>query len=604
MPERNYKRFFEHSQDLLCIVGLDGRFIEVNDAFTDVLGYPKTELIGALFEVLVHPHDIESTFKEIHKITREGATVDFQNQYLTKSGSYVMLSWSAGFDPESGHIFGSARDVTEQSNQARKLKQIEEAINEKFILVETDNDGVIIRANHNFCEISGYSEEELIGNTHRLVNSGVHTPEFFKEMWQSIKNNKIWSGDITNKKKNGDLYHVRTTIAPITNSEGSIEGYLALRQDITDQVEHQQKLAKTLEFLNDTSSSAKVGGWELNVDSGLLTWTDETFRILEVEEQDSGTPLLEEGINLFIPEHAKLVDQAVKLCIEEGKPYELELLTNTPRGNKFWVYTNGKANYENGRIKTISGTIQDIRARKEAEYQYNLEKQKSIQSAKLASLGELAASMAHEINNPLGIISGYSELLLRNNAQPSDVQAKIEVIHKSCKRISHIVNSLKRFSREEGERKQEKIILNDVIKDANLLTQPRLKRCMVDLRYKSDSEVAILGNAIEIEQVFLNLINNALDAIKILPERWLSVELEENGEEVKVRVTDSGKGIKKEDLDYIFSPFYTTKKVGEGTGLGLSIVVGILKDHNAKIEYDGNCANTSFVLTFKCYQGE
>lgn len=599
MSEQNYKRFFNLSKDLLCVASLEGYFLEVNDAFSRVLGYSKAVLLEKPFTSLVHPEDLEKTIKEMEFLGKGQASINFENRYLTESGDWVILSWTAAVDPDTGHIIASARDVTAYAKQDRKLQQIESALNSKAILVETDKQGVITHVNQNFCDISGYSAEELLGKTHKVVNSGVHSQEFFQDMWRTISQGKLWSGDITNRNKNGELYFVKTTIAPLTDIDGKIQSYLAIRQDISDKVQNEADLAKTLEILNETSSIAKVGGWEMDVATGVLTWTDETFRILEVEQKDGLSPVLEEGVSLFIPEHSEVITSAIEHTLATGEPYSLELMASTPKGNKLWIYTDGKANYLDGEIKTLSGTIQDIDAKKKAEHKYNLERQKSIQSSKLASLGELAAGMAHEINNPLGIISGYSELLMRSNAEDPAAMEKIDVILKSCNRISHIVNNLKKFSRSGDDRQQETIVLSSVINEAVMLTKPRLKRDIIDLQYKSNSKAAITGNVIEIEQVFLNLINNAVDAIKDLTNKWIKIELEEGPNQVIIRITDSGSGIKKEEASKIFSPFYTSKKVGEGTGLGLSIVDGILKDHDATIEYDDNADNTCFVLTFK-----
>lgn len=598
MPKHNYERFFSQSRDLLCVANLDGYFLEVNSAFTKTLGYSKEILLSSPFTDFIHPNDLDSTATEIARLGQGLETVNFENRYLHQNGEYVTLSWSSVVDHETGNIIASARDVTEYTNQARKLKQIEATLEEKVIIVETDKKGVITYANENFCDISGFSKKELIGNTHSIVNSGIHDKQFFQDMWRTISKKKVWSGDITNRRKNGELYFVKTTITPLTDNEGEIQSYLAIRQDISDKIQHKTDLAKTLEILSETSSIAKVGGWELDVATGKLTWTDETFRILEVEKKDGLSPMLPEGISLFIPEHSGIVEKAIQHCLATGEPYSLELIALTPKGKQLWVYTNGKANYENGEIKTLSGTIQDIDDKKTAEMEYNLERQKSIQSAKLASLGELAASMAHEINNPLGIISGYSELLMRSNSDNSDALSKIEVILKSCNRISHIVNNLKKFSRSGDSREQSKIVLSDVVKEAIMLAKPRLKRGIVALEFDSGSEASILGNIIEIEQVFLNLINNAVDAVKDLPERWVKLKLSEQSNSVVFRITDSGSGIKKSELNKIFSPFYTSKKMGEGTGLGLSIVDGILKDHAATIKYDEGSSNTSFILTF------
>jgi len=599
MPEHSYKRFFNLSKDLLCVASLEGYFLEVNDSFSRVLGYSRAALLQFPFTSLVHPDDLKKTIEEIELLGDGRTSINFENRYITESGEYVVLSWTAAVDPDTTHIIASARDVTEYANQARKLAQIEAALYERTILVETDKNGVITHVNDNFCEISGYSREELIGKTHSIVNSGMHSRDFFKNMWRTISKNQLWSGDITNRKKNGDLYFVKTTIAPLTNMENEIISYLAIRQDITDKIQNKADLEKTLEILNETSSIAKIGGWEMDVATGVLTWTDETFRILEVEQKDGLSPILEEGISLFIPEHTDIITDAIAHTLATGEPYSLELMASTPKGNRLWIYTDGKANYVDGEIKTLSGTIQDIDAKKKTEDKYNLERQKSIQSSKLASLGELAASMAHEINNPLGIISGYSELLMRTNAEDASAMNKIDVILKSCNRISHIVGNLKKFSRSGDDRQQECLIISDIISEAVMLTKPRLKRELIGLEFKSNSKAAITGNVIEIEQVFLNLINNAVDAVKNLPNKWIEIDLEEESEQVIIRITDSGEGIEKTEISKIFSPFYTSKKVGEGTGLGLSIVDGILKDHNATIEYDDRACNTCFTLTFK-----
>lgn len=599
MPEHSYKRFFDLSKDLLCVASLDGYFLEVNDSFSRVLGYSRAALLENPFTSLVHPDDLGKTIKEMELLSDGRSSINFENRYLTQSGECVILSWTAAVDPDTGHIIASARDVTEYANQARKLEQIEAALNERTILVETDKKGVITHANENFCEISGYSREELIGKTHSIVNSGLHSRNFFKDMWRTISKKQLWSGDITNRKKNGDLYFVKTTIAPLTNMDDEVTSYLAIRQDITDKVQNKADLEKTLEILNKTSSIAKIGGWEMDVATGILTWTDETFRILEVEQKDGLSPILEEGISLFIPEHTDIITDAIAHTLATGEPYSLELMASTPKGNRLWIYTDGKANYIDGEIKTLSGTIQDIDAKKKAEDKYNLERQKSIQSSKLASLGELAASMAHEINNPLGIISGYSELLMRSNANDAKAMEKIDVILKSCNRISHIVTNLKKFSRTGDTRQQECLILSEVISEAVMLSKPRLKRELIELKYESNSKAAIIGNAIEIEQVFLNLINNAVDAVKNLPNKWINIDLEESSDQINIRITDSGSGIEKAEASKMFSPFYTSKKVGEGTGLGLSIVDGILKDHNSSIEYDDSTDNTCFNLIFK-----
>jgi signal transduction histidine kinase len=310
--------------------------------------------------------------------------------------------------------------------------------------------------------------------------------------------------------------------------------------------------------------------------------------------------MLPEGLQLFVETDQPIIEKAVQRAIEFGESYGLELQARTPKGEVKWIYTNGKANYKEGRIETISGTIQDIHQRKITEIKYNQERQKSIMNAKFAALGELSASVAHEINNPLGVISGYAELLQITNksASPEDILTKSAIILKSCDRITHIVKSLKKFSRSDEAIEHTVCSIKNLISEAIVLTRPKLKLCMIDLRCEYIEDSNILCNEIEIEQVIVNLINNAIDALSELPDKWIDILVTETTQDYIISITDAGLTIPIEKQLSIFEPFFTTKNTGEGTGLGLSIVKGILDNHGAKISIDNNNKNTCFVIHF------
>ena len=192
-------------------------------------------------------------------------------------------------------------------------------------------------------------------------------------------------------------------------------------------------------------------------------------------------------------------------------------------------------------------------------------------------MGELSAGVAHEINNPLSIISGFTELL--ESRLPDDVLEKhgkkLNAISRSCERISHIVQKLKRFSRTDEIVEKKVLKLKESLEEAFSLVSPKLKRELITFSSDLETNPTIIGNEIEIEQVIINLINNAIDAIKDQEAPWINVSLFEAGNKFELRVTDSGKGIPEEVQIRMFEPFYTTKKTNEGTGLGLSVVSSI-----------------------------
>jgi nitrogen fixation negative regulator NifL len=595
-----FEKLFNLSIDMQCIAGTDGYFKTINPAFSRTLGFDDETLLSHPLISFVHPDDVESTLLEIEKLKQGFATVNFENRYRHLDGSYRILSWSTSTDTETSDnlLYCVARDVTHLNEARYRFKQINNALNTETIVAMTDTKGNITEMNELFCEISGYSRNELMGKNHRILNSGKHPKTFFVNLWNTISSGKAWSGLIQNRRKNGELYFVQSVITPIFNIQGDITHYLAIRLDITEHMLTRDTLTKTLGILSETSHIAKVGGWELDLASGDQIWTDQTFKILGVEKKHDQKPKLPEGLELFTPQYKSIVERAVQRAIELGEPYDLEVQAQTPAGDSFWVATNGKANYKNGKVVSISGTIQDINLRKTTELNYELERFKSIQNAKMASLGELSAGIAHEINNPLAIIEGTTHLLRRYVDQPEQFNIRIETIKKSSHRIARIVQSLQKFSRTNEKRIFGSFSLNRIIQEAITLTEVRAKRYSVTVAFEPLTSAVIICDEIEIEQVIVNLINNAIDAIKHSSEKWIKLVTILRDHQLILTVFDSGPAIPEKIKQRLFDPFFTTKKNGEGTGLGLSISKSILEEHYADIYIDSDSTHTCFVITF------
>jgi PAS domain S-box-containing protein len=594
----DFEKLFNLSIDIQCIAGVDGYLKTINPAFSRILGFDEETLLSQPYLSFVHPDDIESTLLEIEKLKQGISTVNFENRYRHIDGSYRILSWSTTTYLSSQLLYCVARDVTQQSEDKYRFQQISDALNSETIVAMTDTKGIITDVNDLFCDISGYTRDELIGKNHRILNSGKHPKTFFADLWKTISSGKVWSGLIQNRRKNGEHYFVQSMITPIFNVQGSITNYLAIRFDITEHIDTRDALTKTLDILNETGEIAKVGGWELELASGDLIWTDQTFHILGVVKKHDQRPKLPEGLELFTPQYKPIIEKAVQQAIEFGKPYDLEVQAQTPEGHVFWVSTNGKANYVNGKIVSISGTIQDIHSRKITEINYELERLKSIQNSKMASLGELSAGIAHEINNPLAIIEGTALLMARYLDRPETLSLKLQVIQKSSNRIARIVNSLQRFSRTNEKRNFSSFSLNQIVKEAIILTEVGAKRFSVTVTFESHVEANIICDEIEIEQVVVNLINNAIDEVKHGTQKWIKLITYMQDNHLILTISDSGSGIPEEMKERIFDPFFTTKKNGEGTGLGLSISKGILEEHNAEISIASDSPYTCFLIKF------
>lgn len=224
---------------------------------------------------------------------------------------------------------------------------------------------------------------------------------------------------------------------------------------------------------------------------------------------------------------------------------------------------------------------------------------KSVSSSRMALLGEMAAGIAHEINNPLTIISGFARQLqkLKQPIQITDIQPKVDKIQSTVFRITKIITSLRNFARDGSQDAFSKTSIKSLYEDVLELSQEKLKNQNIELRIKDfDPEFYITCRATQISQVLLNLINNARDAILKLPQRWIEIETTMEDSHVVIKVTDSGTGIEKEIAEKIFEPFFTTKPVGVGTGLGLSISFGIIKSHRGTFFLEQTHPNTRFVI--------
>ncbi|HUV76493.1 MAG TPA: ATP-binding protein, partial [Desulfobacterales bacterium] len=232
--------------------------------------------------------------------------------------------------------------------------------------------------------------------------------------------------------------------------------------------------------------------------------------------------------------------------------------------------------------------------------------QKMIQEDRMISLGKLVASCAHEINNPIQGLLTFSVLMqdILAEGEPSSEDLEqfkdhLALMSKELERCGNIVSGLLSFSRESlGEYKG--IDLNQVLLAAILLTRHKMNLRNVDLVIRLYPDLLmIMGNDRELQQCFLNLIFNAIEAMRGGGQLKLISKLASDGKNVCIEIHDTGYGIPKENLDHIFDPFFTTKGEGEGTGMGLSIVYGVVKNHKGDIKIDSTVGKgSSFILKF------
>lgn len=226
-----------------------------------------------------------------------------------------------------------------------------------------------------------------------------------------------------------------------------------------------------------------------------------------------------------------------------------------------------------------------------------------LQSAKMASLGTMTAGIAHEINNPLAIISGSVDQLLRllgeTDHDTNKLIEKSKRIKDTVFRISKIISGLHSFAGNSNAEQSAAVDFNEIIDDAHSFCETKFRSSQIAFRRHIDAQTsAVHCKKIQISQVLLNLLNNAYLAIReSTGAKWIEVTLNEFKDEFKVAVTDSGPGIPPEVRAHLMEPFFTTRGIGQGSGLGLSISRTIVEAHGGRLFLDENCPNTRFVFT-------
>ncbi|HEX5364411.1 MAG TPA: PAS domain-containing protein, partial [Gallionella sp.] len=255
---------------------------------------------------------------------------------------------------------GKERDEAKLRQAASELGQQKFALDQHAIVAITDVNGTITYVNDKFCTITQYPREELLGQNHRMLNSGKHDPEFFQKMLHTIASGEVWHSEVCNRAKDGSLYWVNSTFVPLQDESGKPRAFIAISTDVTQTKLHEQRL-------EEAQRLGKIGHWELDLTSGRLNWSSETFSIFEIDPQRFSASY-EAFLKLVHPEDRELVQQGYNDSVANGTAYDIQHRLLFADGRIKWVSERGVTHYApDGKALLSVGTVQDITAQKEAE---------------------------------------------------------------------------------------------------------------------------------------------------------------------------------------------------------------------------------------------
>ncbi len=224
---------------------------------------------------------------------------------------------------------------------------------------------------------------------------------------------------------------------------------------------------------------------------------------------------------------------------------------------------------------------------------------KLFSQSKYSELGMMSAGIAHEINNPLAVIQARTTQLLRIYRDPTKQQELSEGLQQvlyTSERINRTIQGVREFVHQDERMPDTEIRIKDLVDDVLSFCGQRMKNHGVNLRFYRLEKFTVRGHKIQLEQVILNLLNNAFDAIEFLPDKWIEVSVSETPQMIQIFVKDSGAGIPPEIATRMMEPFYSTKEIGKGTGLGLALARGIVEKHGGSLVYVSDEAHTTFML--------
>lgn len=372
-------------------------------------------------------------------------------------------------------------------------------------------------------------------------------------------------------------------------------------QDIHDHKEAFESLKKSEQDLATAQRIAHLGDWVWNIESNDLRWSDEIFNIFGLDK-DKFPATYDAFLNSIHKDDRPLVQEAVRRALEENEDYSIEHRIVLPDGSVRYVHERSQVlRSEDGKPIKMMGTVQDVTDKKLVDMELELHRNKledlvavrtreleSIQekllhSEKLSAIGKLAASVAHEFNNPLfGIQNCMAEVLAGVNME-GEYKELLEIGLRECQRIANLIRKLQDFNKPT-QMNFEEYDLHQCLDDILILFKKRLKERGIILEKHLDPSVPKLdGVPDQIKQVFLNILQNAEEAISGEGGE-ISLSSRNMGDKVIVKIKDTGAGISAKNLKRIFEPFFTTKSAVKGTGLGLSICYGIIKAHGGEIE--------------------
>jgi PAS domain S-box-containing protein len=587
-----FQSIAELGNDGILVFDKDHRIEFANRVVSEITGYSNAELLKMtalsllgepnqpfLEDIFVHPERYgEKVCTEIQLPTAQGEV---------KEAEVCIALARTPFGVRKGYAY--LRDITEAKQMEREIKDSEEKLRTLFERVRhglfvSSKEGKFLDCNQALLDMLHYpTKEEFLSID--IAKDLYVNPEDRKTFQERMeRDGYVKDMEVEFKKKDGEKITVLMTGHPIKDGKGRTVGYQGINLDISERKRIENELREANEFFMNLIESSVDGIIATDMKGNIVIFNKGAeiltgYTAEEIIGKTHITKIYPEGI-------AKEV--MIKLRSPEyggvGKLVPTQFNVVNKAGEEIPIQLSAALIYDGAGEEIASvGIFTDLRPRLMMEKKLQETHLQLVSSEKMASLGKLAAGIAHEINNPLGGILIYSSLMIEDLPQDDPKRGDLSRIVQETGRCKEIVKSLLEFARQT-EPKMEPTDINRAITEGLFFLENQALFHNVRIIKKLDPVLPFVkGNAGQLKQVFMNIIVNAAEAIHGSGTLTINTSPTPDRKSVLVEFTDTGEGIPEENLSRIFDPFFTTKDVGKGTGLGLATSYGIVEEHGGKI---------------------
>lgn len=567
--KRQWVEDIDAISDYIVVHDRSWRVVRTNRSLASHLGVPPVALVGeamsSLRQIAETGSDLPCPFCRDTQQARE--------EYVVASPERIFLvstSRTPGVNDDDTRTIHVLKDITDRREAERRYRELFDSIQEGLFFATPD--GRFLDVNDAMVRMLGYDarDELLRADVGPHLYPAAAARERF--LLALAERGVLRNYEETLRRKDGTLLHTLQNITAVRDARGNIAQIRGLMLDVTEQKTFQSQLQRERDFnqkiLNTTQSMILV----LDT-AGLISYANRRcFEAGYREDELIGHRLVE----WVETSHRSDFEAALETTAHGQQVENLELrVRRSDASMGHFSISLSPMRDEQNTVNSVVVVMTDIT-------DAALLQAKLAHSEKMATIGRLVSGVAHEVNNPLAAILGFTDLLLENPQIPENAREDLQIILRETQRTKDIVQDLLSFARQRPVQR-ELVQVNSVLRQTIKLRSYDFASHGVEVVEEFDEKLSpALGDSQQLQQVFLNILNNAYDAVQESGQRGrIAIRTRLRGDSIEVAVTDNGTGIA--DPERIFDPFYTTKQAGKGTGLGLSICYGIVRAHGGEI---------------------